>query len=93
MYYIITQTADYTQNYPISTWMCLAREIIVAPVETDCTVIRFLCVSSKFGTCTVISVYGTLVEDKMRRFKGECAHFIFSKCNIYVHSRRCKCQF
>ncbi len=30
-------------------------------------------------------VYGTLVEDKMRRFKGECAHFIFSKCPIYTH--------
>ncbi len=26
-----------------------------------------------------MSVNGTLVEDKMRRFKGECAHFIFDK--------------
>jgi hypothetical protein len=32
-----------------------------------------------------VSVYGTLVEEKMRRFKGECAHFSFSKCHIYTH--------
>ncbi len=32
-----------------------------------------------------MSVYGTLVEEKMRRFKGECAHFSFSKCHIYIH--------
>ncbi len=25
------------------------------------------------------------VEDKMRRFKGECAHFSFKKCPIYTH--------
>jgi hypothetical protein len=50
-----------------------------------CTVIRFLRVSSKFGTCTVVRVYGTLVEDKMCRFKGERAHFSFSKCPIYTH--------
>jgi hypothetical protein len=42
-------------------------------------------VSAKFGTCTVVSVNGTLVEDKMRRFKGECAHFSFNKCPIYTH--------
>jgi hypothetical protein len=31
-----------------------------------CTVIRFMCVSvsAKFGTCTVMSVNGALVEDK-----------------------------
>ncbi len=28
---------------------------------------------------------GTLVEDKMRRFKGECEHFSFNKCPIYTH--------
>ncbi len=28
---------------------------------------------------------GTLVKDKMRRFKGECAHFRFNKCPIYTH--------
>jgi hypothetical protein len=32
-----------------------------------------------------VSLNGTLVEDKMRRFKGECAHFIFYKCLIYTH--------
>ncbi len=42
-------------------------------------------VSAKFGTCTVVSVNGTLVEDKMRGFKGECAHFSFNKCPIYTH--------
>ncbi len=51
----------------------------------SCTVIRFVWVSAKFGTCTVVSVNGTLVEDKMRRFKGECAHFSFNKCPIYTH--------
>jgi hypothetical protein len=49
------------------------------------TVIRFLLVSAKFGTCTVVSVNGTLVEDKMRTFMGECAQFSFNKCPIYAH--------
>ncbi len=49
------------------------------------TVIRFTWVRAKFGTCTVVSVNGTLVEDKMRRFKGECAHFCFNNCFIYTH--------
>ncbi len=49
------------------------------------TVIRFLWVSAKFGTCTVVSVNGTLVEYKMRTFKGECAQFSFKKCPIYTH--------
>ncbi len=49
------------------------------------TVIRFVWVSAKFGTCTVMSVNGALVEDKMRRFKGECAHFSFQKwCKMQV---------
>ncbi len=30
-------------------------------------------------------VNGTLVADKMRRFKGECEHFRFNKCPIYTH--------
>ncbi len=30
-----------------------------------------------------MSVNGTLVEDKMLIFKGECAHFSFNKCPIY----------
>jgi hypothetical protein len=28
---------------------------------------------------------GTLVEDQMRRFKGECAHFSFNNCSVYTH--------
>jgi hypothetical protein len=32
-----------------------------------------------------VSVNGSLVEDKMRRFKGECAHFRFNKRPIYTH--------
>jgi hypothetical protein len=31
-----------------------------------------------------MSVNGTLVEDKMRRFQGESAHFIFKKGPIYT---------
>jgi hypothetical protein len=49
------------------------------------TVIRFLGVNDKFSTCTVVRVNGTLVEDKMRRFKGECEHFRFNKSPIYIH--------
>jgi hypothetical protein len=50
-----------------------------------CTVIRFLWVSAKFGTCNVVSVSGTLVEAKMRIFTLESTHFIFKKCPIYTH--------
>ncbi len=32
-----------------------------------------------------MSVNGTIVEDKMRSFKGECAHFSFNKSPIYTH--------
>ncbi len=32
-----------------------------------------------------MSVNGTLTEDKMRRFKGECEHFSCNKCPIYAH--------
>jgi hypothetical protein len=39
--------------------------------------------SVKFCTCTVVSVNGTVVEDKMRRF-GLNVH-IFNKCPIYTH--------
>ncbi len=48
------------------------------------TVIRDVWVSAKFGTGTIVSVNGLLVEDKMRRFKGERAHFNFNKCRIYT---------
>ncbi len=30
-------------------------------------------------------VNGTLIEDKMLRFKGECEHFRFKKFPIYTH--------
>ncbi len=42
-------------------------------------------VSSKFGTCTVVSVTGTLVEAKICTFPLESTHFIFNKCHIYTH--------
>ncbi len=32
-----------------------------------------------------MSVNGTLVVDKMRRYNGECAQFSFNKCPIYNH--------
>jgi hypothetical protein len=32
-----------------------------------------------------VSVNRNLVEDKMRRFKGDCAHFSFNKGPIYTH--------
>ncbi len=55
-------------------------------ISQDCyTVIRFLWLSAKFSTCTVVRVNGTLVEYKMCRFKGECEHFRFNKCPIYTH--------
>jgi hypothetical protein len=50
------------------------------------TVIRFVSTGAKyFGTCIIVSVNGTPVEDKMRRFKGDCAHFNINKCPIYTH--------
>jgi hypothetical protein len=45
------------------------------------TVIRFVQDSAKFGTCTFVRLNGTLVEDKMLRFKSKCAHFSFNKCH------------
>ncbi len=42
-------------------------------------------VSDKFGTCTAVSVNGTLVEAKMCTFTLESKHFIFNKCPIYTH--------
>jgi hypothetical protein len=40
--------------------------------------------SVTFGTCTVVSVNGTLIEDKMCTFKGQYAQFSFNKCPIYT---------
>ncbi len=42
------------------------------------TVIHFLWVSAKFGTCTVVSINGTLVDTKMFTFTLESTHFIFN---------------
>ncbi len=42
-------------------------------------------VCAKFGTCTVVSVKGTLVEAKMCTSTLEFTHFIFNKCAIYTH--------
>ncbi len=54
----------------------------VAPLYT---VIRFVPVSTKFGTCTVVSENGTLVKAKMCTFTLECKYFIFNKCPIFIH--------
>ncbi len=32
-----------------------------------------------------MSVNGTLVEDKMRRFRVKSEHYSFNKCPIYTH--------
>jgi hypothetical protein len=64
---------------------CISSYFFSCIAPRTYTVIRFVLVSAKFGTCTVVSVNGTLGEDKMRRFKGECAHFSFNKCPIYTH--------
>ncbi len=32
-----------------------------------------------------MSVEGTLVEDKIHKFKGKYAHFNFNKCPSYTH--------
>jgi hypothetical protein len=45
----------------------------------------FVWVSAKFGTCTVVSVKGTIVEAKMCTFTLESTHFIFNKSPIYTH--------
>ncbi len=51
----------------------------------NCTVVRFLWVTTKFDTCTVVSVNGSQVEDKMHSFKGDCAQFSLNRCPIYTH--------
>ncbi len=48
----------------------------------QCTVIHFVRVSAEFGTCTVVSVNGTLAEAQLCTFTLECMHFIFNKCSI-----------
>jgi hypothetical protein len=46
------------------------------------TVISFVSTSAKFSIFTIVGPNGTLVEDKMRRFKSECEHFSLNKCPI-----------
>jgi hypothetical protein len=52
--------------------------------ESPRTVIRFVS-TSFFGICTVVGLNGTLVEDEIRTFLGECEHFSFNKCPIKTH--------
>ncbi len=49
------------------------------------TVIRFVWGSDKFGTCPVVSVYGTFFEAKLCTFTLDSTHFIFNKIPIYNH--------
>ncbi len=49
------------------------------------TVIRFVWISVKFGTCTVVDVNWTLVEAKMFTFSLDSTNFIFNKCPIYTY--------
>ncbi len=63
----------------------------VSANEYCCTVIRFVWASAKFGTCTFVSVNGTLVEAKMCTFTLESTHFIFNKCPIFTLTTG-KCQ-
>ncbi len=69
-----------------ATWFCEICCKSLEPINQpeSYTIIRFVRVRAKFVICTVVSVNGTLVEDKMRIFKGESAKFIFNKCPIYT---------
>jgi hypothetical protein len=40
-------------------------------------------VSAKFGTCTVVSINGTIFEAKMCTFTLDSTHFIFNKCHTH----------
>jgi hypothetical protein len=68
-------------SVPISTFKCMWT-IYTFPGSVH-KVIRFVLVSAKFGTCTVVSVNGTLVAAKMCTFTLESTHFIFNKCPLY----------
>ncbi len=59
-----------TPSSPISCYKHTSSLVLIGRY----TVIRFVWVSAKFGTCTVVRVNGALVEDIIGRFKGECAH-------------------
>jgi hypothetical protein len=69
--------------------VCLTMDLVSfvfkQTIQWYCTVIRFVWVSAKFGTCTVVSVNGTLIEAKICTFTLESTHFLFNKCPIYTH--------
>ncbi len=49
-------------------------------------VIHVVSISAKFDTCPVGGLNGTLVEDKIRTFLGDCDDFSFiHKCPIWTH--------
>jgi hypothetical protein len=61
------------RNTTSGTGKCLlyqCEQSMYCTSKYACTVIRFVWVSAKFGTCTVESVNGTLVAAKVRK----CAH-------------------
>ncbi len=43
-------------------------------MEALYTIIRFVSTSAKFSICTVMGLNETLLEDKMRKFKGGGEH-------------------
>jgi hypothetical protein len=63
------------------------RPLLPSTVPTY-TVIRFISITVVLHLALhrrEYTVNRTLVEEKMRRFKGECAHFSFNQCPIYAH--------
>jgi hypothetical protein len=72
--------------YEYIFWPLKKRKIRIARTENALFSVSCELANAKFGTCTVgVSLNGTLIEDKMRRFKGECAQFSFNKSPIYTH--------
>jgi hypothetical protein len=71
--------------YSLSTCYIMILLLRMLWIGDWCTVIRFEWVSAKFGTCTVVSVSGTLVEAQMCVFALESTHFFCNKCPIYKH--------
>jgi hypothetical protein len=82
MWYV-THPSVSTQYHTLLSYRL--QLVVKALQSTIYTVIRFVWVSAKFGTCTVVSVNGKLVEAKMCTFTRESTHFIFNKCPKYTH--------
>ncbi len=73
-------------TYPMAKFLGPDRgDIVDSGKGLSYTVIHFVCFNAKFGTCTVVSVNGTLVESKMCTFTLESKHFIFNMCPFYTH--------